>query len=305
MIFLAFIFLLSLIPSGGIYFHSVPKTSGLQKTQAIELPPAPKVAVNQNAVAPPYTTSEAVLIKDLDSGLILYNKNPQTVLPPASTTKIMTALVILDKFAPDDIFTVKTIVNSGRVMGLVSGEKITVESLIYGALVHSANDAAYTLAENYPGGVENFVKAMNDKSGQLALVQTHFTNSIGLDDPGNYTTASDLAKIAQTALNNKIISKIVATRAITVSDVNFNFFHDLKNVNELLGRVAGVAGVKTGFTENAGEVLVSEVRKNGVSVLFVVLKSRDRFGETRALIDWVFGNFQWVDLVQITPVHSR
>lgn len=224
------------------------------------------------------------------------------VLPPASTTKIMTALVILDRFAPEDIFKVQTLVNSGRVMGLVSGEKITVESLLYGALVHSANDAAYTLAENYPGGIQNFVKAMNEKTKELNLQQTQFTNSIGLDHPGNYTTAQDLGKIAQAALNNKIISKIVATRAITVSDINYSIFHDLKNVNELLGRVAGVAGVKTGFTENAGEVLVSEVKKNDESVLFVVLRSRDRFGETKELINWVFGNFQWVDISEITPV---
>ena len=212
----------------------------------------------------------------------------------------MTALVAMDVFKLDDVFTVTGIVNSGRVMGLVAGEKITFESLLYGALVHSANDAAYAIAENYPGGVTAFVTAMNNKAKELKLSGTSFANPIGFDDPLQQTTPEDLAKLAIVALSDKTFAKIVGTRAITVSDVNFTYFHDLSNVNELLGKVAGVAGVKTGYTEFAGEILVSEIRKSGQSILIALLKSNDRFGETQKLISWVFENFSWVTPEQLS-----
>jgi len=213
----------------------------------------------------------------------------------------MTALIILEKYGLDDIFTVKTVVSEGRKMNLIKGEELTVESLLYGALVHSANDAAYALAENYPGGVDAFVEAMNRKSESLGLKDTNFTNPVGFDDPRHYTTAEDLVNLSVYALKNKTFDKIVSTKAITVSDVSFTYFHELTSVNQLLGKIAGISGVKTGYTENAGEILISTVRKNGNTVLFAVLKSLDRFGETVLLIDWVFNNFTWTPVAQITP----
>lgn len=191
--------------------------------------------------------------------------------------------------------------SGGSLPVWLTGEKLTVESLLYGALVHSANDAAYALAESYPSGVEKFVEVMNNKARELGLSDTHFTNPVGFDDVTHYTTAVDLAKQAQAALSNKTFAKIVGTKSITVSDVTFTYFHELKNVNELLGKVAGVTGVKTGYTQNAGEVLVTEVKKNGQSVIFVVLKSADRFGDTTKLIDWVFNNYTWVPFADIIP----
>lgn len=190
-------------------------------------------------------------------------------------------------------------------MGLVPKEQITVESLLYGVLVHSANDAAYVLAENYPGGIEAFVADMNQKIKEYNLFGTHFANPAGFDDLENYTTPKDLAKLAKVAINNKTIAKIISTKNITVSDINYTYFHPLTNVNELLGKIAGVAGVKTGSTDGAGEILVSEVKKNGRSVLFVVLKSKDRFGDTVKLIDWVFNNFAWKNITEIITPASR
>jgi D-alanyl-D-alanine carboxypeptidase len=206
----------------------------------------------------------------------------------------MTALIILDKYSLDDVFTVKSVITDGRVMNLVQGEKLTVESLLYGTLVHSANDAAYALAENYPGGVQEFVNQMNKKAKELGLNNTNFTNPVGFDDPNHYTTANDLVALSVYAFQNKTIDKIVSTKSITVSDTTYTYFHELHNVNQLLGKVAGIAGLKTGYTQNAGEVLISVVKKNGESVLFAVLKSADRFGETEKLIDWVFNNFKWL-----------
>lgn len=302
--FLIVVFLL-LIPSPNIYFRSVEITQGLMLPEQLSLPKPPPVPINYSNETPPMLSASAILIKDLPSGKILYAKDEKMKFLPASTTKIMTAVVALSSYKLDEILTVKTVIGEGRTMGLIPDEKITAESLLYGTLVHSANDAAFALAENYPGGVSKFVEEMNRKAKEYGLSDTYFTNPIGFDDSKNLTTASDLAKLAEIALTNKTFAKIVGTRSITVSDVSFTYFHELKNVNELLGKVAGVSGVKTGFTQNAGEILVSEVKKNNKSVLFVVLKSDNRFGDTAKLIDWVFNNFIWVSVEDIIPTIQK
>ncbi|OGG18539.1 hypothetical protein A3D78_01840 [Candidatus Gottesmanbacteria bacterium RIFCSPHIGHO2_02_FULL_39_14] len=296
-----FVILLLLNPSSNKYFPKSQAVIVNEPTPTITLPPPPPLPVNSTNVQAPLLTAESIVVKDIDSGMTLYAKNENKLLFPASTTKVMTALVILDEYGLDDIVTVKTVINNGRRMNLVMGEKLTVEALLYGTLVHSANDAAYTLAENYPGGVDAFVMQMNNKAQSLGLNNTHFTNPVGFDDPSHYTSASDLTRLAVFALKNKIIDKIVSTKSITVSDISYTYFHELQNVNQLLGKVAGIAGLKTGYTENAGEVLISKLKKNDQTILIVVLKSADRFAETVALIDWVFNNFQWLPLSQITP----
>jgi serine-type D-Ala-D-Ala carboxypeptidase (penicillin-binding protein 5/6) len=296
---------LLLLPAPNAYFFPVAKSEGLKVTNQINLGPAPDYPVNSTQVQAPLLSAGAVLVKDIPSGVILYAKNENMRFPPASTTKIMTALVALENYSLDDVFTVPDISLEPSIMKLVPGEKITVESLLYGALVHSANDAAYTLASNYPGGYDAFIQKMNQKAQMLNLADTHFTNSVGFDDDNHYSTASDLAKQALAGLSNKTFVKIVGTKNITVSDVTYTYFHDLKNVNELLGKIPGVMGVKTGFTQNAGEVLISEVKKNDHSILIVLLKSNDRFGETTKLIDWVFGNFNWIPINEFTQAIAK
>ena len=293
---LLFSLLLFLFPSPNIYFKTAQKTGGLSIPQKVDLPPPPLIPRNITNTSPPELSAEGIYIIDLPSNVVLYKKNEDRRFLPASTTKIATALVALDYYKLDDVLKVKTVVNDGRKMGLIAGEEITLESLLYGTLIHSANDAAYTIAENYPGGVEGFVDLMNKKASDLYLSDTHFTNPVGFDDEKNYTTPSDLARLAKAALDNKTIAKITSIKSITVSDANFTYFHPLNNVNELLGKIKGVAGVKTGFTDNAGEILVTEVKRNKRSILLVVLKSKDRFGETEKLINWIFGNFEWKDL---------
>ena len=249
--------------------------------------------VNATKILPPDLTSQAILVVDIPSGVILFQKNPQVKLSPASTTKIMTALVAMDYFKMDDILTVKTVITEGRAMGLASGDKLTFENLLYGTLVHSGNDAAFAIAENYSGGVDNFVKKMNAKAKDIYLLDTSFANPVGFEDSHHFTTAKDLARLATYALNNSYIAKIVGTPDITVADVNFTKFYRLENVNELLGKIPGVLGVKTGWTENAGECLVTAVTRDSRKILLVVLDSKDRFGETETLINWVFANYNW------------
>lgn len=297
---LIFAFLLFLLPAENIYFQSVPD-SGVKKSGPINLPDPPPVPQNRTGTPPPELSADGIMIVDIPSQVVLYRKNEHQRFLPASTTKIVTALVARDHYKLDEVLTVRTVIREGSHMDLISGEQMTFENLLYGTLVQSANDAAYTLAENYPGGIAGFVNEMNRKAASLNLENTHFTNPIGFDDPLHYTTPGDLAKIAQTALMDKTLAKIVGTRTITVSDINYTYFHPLTNVNELLGKVAGVSGVKTGFTQNAGEILVSEVKKNGRSILIVLLKSQNRFTETEELINWVFSNFQWVKIGETIP----
>lgn len=244
-------------------------------------------------------TASGVVVYDLDSGVYLFKRNEEMLLAPASTTKILSALVSLDAYDLDDVLTVKSLID-GQKMGLVSGERLTVENLLYGTLVQSANDATYALAENYPGGVEAFVRAMNEKAKSLHLDKSSFTNPVGFDDENHKMTPMDLTRLAAVALSNKTVAKMVAIPQITVSDVTHTYFHPLKNINELLGKIPGVGGIKTGWTENAGQNLVTLVERNNHRVIFVVLHSLDRFSDTTYLIDWVFGNYRWEQSIQST-----
>jgi serine-type D-Ala-D-Ala carboxypeptidase (penicillin-binding protein 5/6) len=255
--------------------------------------PAP-YPTNVNGVYPASEiTAEGVVILDIDSNVYLYKRNEEELLSPASTTKILTALVSLEAYGLDDIVTIKSVATEGQVMGLVPGERMTVENLLFGALIHSGNDAAWALAEHYPGGVDAFVAAMNAKAQALHLTKSTFTNPAGYDNPAHKMTPLDLAKLGSIALRNKTIAKMVAIPQITVSDVTHTYFHPLTNVNQLLGKIPGVGGIKTGWTEDAGENLITLVERGGHRVIIVVLKSLNRFADTTQLIDWVFANYRW------------
>ncbi len=283
-----------LLPSQGIALFSteIVKNPFRQVPFAV-LTPRPYPVSLTNIYPQDEVSARGIVILDPDSGATLFQRNADESLSPASTTKILTALVALDAYSLDDVVTVQTVVNSGQVMGLFPGEQITVEYLLYGALIHSGNDAAWALAEHYKGGVDAFVTAMNVKAQSLHLTASHFTNPVGYDNPDHKMTATDLARLSAFALTNHTIAKIVAIPQITISDVAHTRFHALTNVNQLLGKIPGVGGIKTGWTEEAGENLVTLVTRNSHSVIIVVLKSTDRFKDTSYLIDWVFSNFEW------------
>jgi len=232
---------------------------------------------------------------DVDSHVYVYKRNETLSLSPASTTKLLTALVALDVYKPDDVVTIASNSAGGQVVGLVAGEKVTVENLLYGALIHSGNDAAIALAEFYPDGMEAFIDRMNEKAKELHMEESHFTNPMGFDGSEHKVTPLDLSLLALAAIQNKTIAKMVAIPQITISDVTHTYFHKLNNVNQLLGKIPGVAGIKTGWTEAAGENLITYVERNGRKIIFVVLHSKDRFGDTTKLIDWVFENYRWED----------
>lgn len=244
----------------------------------------------------PELTATSVYVLDANSSVVLYEKNANLPLPPASTTKMMTALVALDYYSKDQILTVQDGEVEGNSVKFFPGEQLTVENLLYALLIASANDAALTLAQNYPGGENAFVEAMNQKSSELGLKNTHFTNPVGYDSEDHYSSAKDLALIAQVLIKNPFLAEIVSLPTATISDITGIHTHFLKNTNELVGK-NGVRGIKTGWTQKAKECLVSWVEKNNQKIIIVLLESDNRFGETEKIIDWVFNNFEWRQII--------
>jgi D-alanyl-D-alanine carboxypeptidase (penicillin-binding protein 5/6) len=244
----------------------------------------------------PILSAQAVLAIDEDSQVPLFEKNAQSPVLPASTTKIVTALVALDTYPLDQVLTVGNIKVEGQKMRLIKGEKITVENLLYGLLVYSANDAAEVLADSFPGGRDAFIDAMNKKAKELHLENTSFYNPTGLDGNGHVTTAKDLIRVSEVAMRNFIFAQIVATKEKVVKSEDGKITHNLVNINELLGKVPGVMGIKTGWTENARENLVTYLERDNHKIYIAVLGSQDRFGETKELIDWIFTHYTWQEV---------
>lgn len=243
----------------------------------------------------PKISSEGAIIMDADSKVVLYSKNPSLRFSSASTTKIMTALVALDYFKNEDILTVKQATDEGSVLGLYEGEQMTFENLLYALLLPSANDAALTIAKNYKGGEIGFVSAMNDKAEKLLLYNTHYSDPAGLTDSGDYTTPFDLARLSSFALNYETFKKIVSTKEKIISDLSGETSYDLKNLNELLGQ-DGITGIKTGYTKEAGQVLVTSKLEKDKTIIIIVMGSQDRFLDTRKLLDLVSNNLSYLSI---------
>jgi len=294
LLFSFFTLLFLFYPGDSYYFHIFAYNRELIN----KIAPSTKININPIPYLKlpyyPEVSAEGIYLVDLLSFTPIFSRNESLKLFPASTTKILSALVAYDVYKPDQIITVKRTIDDGQVMELVVGEKITVENIFYGMLVHSANDAAYVLADNY--GYDKFIALMNKKAAALGMKNSHFVNPNGLDAMYQYSTAFDLSLAARELLKNPYLSKIVSTKEITISDVDFKYFHQLISVNKLLGEIQGLGGLKTGYTENAGENLVSFYKKNGHQFVIVILKSLDRFNDTRNIISWIEENVGYVNI---------
>lgn len=290
---LVFVFVASIaLSTGGKISDVVSELPMISKYKKI-FPPVPKLKQGSTF---PVLSAQGVLAVDISSGINLYEKNADSPLLPASTTKIVTALVSLDHYSLDQILTVGKINVDGQRMGLYFSEQMKVEDLLYGLLVYSANDAAMVLAQNYPNGYDAFITAMNIKAKELAMINSNFQNPVGLDGNSQITTAKDLVRVSEVAMRIPEFAKIVGTKSIIVKDASGKTAYNLKNINELLGSVPGVLGVKTGWTENARENLVTYIERDGHKIMIAVLGSQDRFGETKELIDWIFVNYNWEEV---------
>lgn len=241
--------------------------------------------------AGPEINASAAAIVDRASDAMLWSKNAELALPMASTTKLMTALVALESLSPDDVITVPAAAIIGNAsMGLTAGDQVSVRALLYGALLPSGNDAAMTLAIAAAGSEAAFVERMNQRAAEWGLQKTHFVNPHGLDAPDHVSSARDLSALTRRALDNTIISEVVSTPQITIEG------YPLTNTNLLLNAYDGAYGVKTGTTDEAGQVLIAAVDNGHGDALTVVLNSPDRFAETPRMLDFYFDNWQWLDL---------
>jgi len=239
----------------------------------------------------------------MGSGAVLYAKNADVRRAMASTTKIMTCLLVLDTLPLNRVVTAseRAAATGEEALRLKAGDQLTVEQLLYALMVKSANDAAVDLAEACSGTEEAFVAQMNAKAHELGLTNTQYTSAHGLDAPGHYSSARDLATLARVAMGNAEFRKLVGTVSYTLSLPNRPTPLTFGNVNKLVGTVPWVTGIKTGFTDNAGFCLVGSGGKGGVSLISVVLGEPSWapcWADTKALFQYGFNRYQPLVLTQ-------
>ncbi len=231
----------------------------------------------------------AVLI-DGFSGRVIYEKNANSKMSMASTTKIMTALCAIENSQLDKKITVNpaAVGVEGSSIYLKNGERLTIRELVYGLMLSSGNDAAVAIAYAVSGSIESFAELMNKTAGKIGVKNTHFVNPNGLDAEGHYTTAYDLAQISAYAMKNEEFRKIVSTYRTTISYEGQGYDRQLKNHNKLLKMYDGCIGVKTGFTKKSGRCLVSAAEKNGVTLVAVTLKAPDDWNDHINMLNYGF-----------------
>ena len=227
-------------------------------------------------------SATAAVLMDADMGQVLYEKNGDRQMLIASTTKIMTALVVLEHAAPDDVITVTPDhMAEGSSMYLRAGETVRVEELLYGLLLCSGNDAALALTE-CAGGLVPFVALMNEKAAALGMAHTSFANPNGLDADGHYSTARDMAVLAAAAVENPTFRRICSSRSVTIGQ------RTMENHNRLLRQMEGCVGLKTGYTQAAGRTLVSCTERDGCRLVAVTLQDGNDWADHAALYDYGF-----------------
>ena len=257
------------------------------------------IDTSTESIKEPDINSRACVVIDRKTNCVLFGKNENSKKKMASTTKIMTATIIIEKCNLTDTIEVskKAAGTGGSRLGLKTGDKITVLDLLYGLMLRSGNDAAVALAEYTGGDINGFAELMNAKALELGLTNTHFETPHGLDSDEHYTTAYELAILSNYALNNPTFAKIVGTKKHTIT-INGSP-KDLSNTNELLGNMEGVYGIKTGFTNGANRCLVTACKRNNMDIICVVLGAdtkKFRTIDSIKLINYVFNNFVVYDL---------
>lgn len=246
------------------------------------------VLAAQSSVAPA-VSGKSAYVYDLATEEVLFAKNESTRLPMASLTKIMTAIIALEHKNANDAYNVQVRDLVGEdSMGLVTGETLSLEELLYGLILHSGNDAAEVLADNFPEGRNAFIHSMNLKAQALGLTNTHFTNPTGLEGDGQqYTTAEDLVVMTRYALTNfPIFDQVASTFDYYIPPTATHQAYSLENETNLLTSYPGVKGVKTGYTPEAGLCLVTYLEYGGHKIIAVLLGSDDRRGEMKELLDY-------------------
>ena len=278
--------------------------ANIDETESVDLNQIKEdiIQTSSNTNEIPTINSRSAIVFDRTSKTILFGKEENNIRKMASTTKIMTAIIVIEKSNLYDTVVVskKAASTGGSTLGIKEGDKITICDLLYGLLLKSGNDAAVALAETVGGSIEGFAEMMNIKAKELSLINTHFVTPHGLDNDGHYTTAYELALLTDYALNNKTFYNFVNTKnyTITINGTPKN----INNTNELLGNLNGVYGVKTGFTNGANRCLVTACKRDNLDIICIVLGAdtkKFRTQDSIKLIDYTFKNYTMVDIEQI------
>ena len=233
------------------------------------------------------TSASSAILMDVDSGRVLYEQNADAKMLIASTTKIMTALVALEQGELDEIVTVsrEAAWTEGSSMYLKEGEELTLETLLYGLLLCSGNDAAVAIAEHIAGSEAGFARLMNEKAEELGMTGSSFANPNGLDHEDHYSTARDMARLACAAVNNETLVRIASTKSVTIGG------RTMSNHNKLLNLVEGCIGLKTGYTQAAGRTLVSCAERNGQRLVAVTLQDGNDWADHESLLEYGFSAY--------------
>lgn len=270
--------------------------------EVAQLPVAP-IPIERGSAPKPDISAVAAVAIDQQAGAVLFEKNAEETFAPASTTKLMTALVARQVYASGAILTVPPVDVVGTTIGLTAGEQLSLDSVLEGALIPSGNDAAYTLAANYTGGVSGFVALMNEKVKELHLKRTHFNNPTGLDAADHASTAHDLALIAREVMKDPDLRSIVGTKQTTIFDLTGKKKHAVTTTNHLLLSDPQVVGIKTGTTEEAGQVLIVQVNADNHSYIIVVMGSSDRYLDTTTIRNWIENRYTWKTPAELSMVY--
>ena len=233
------------------------------------------------------TSASSAILMDVDSGRVLYEQNADAKMLIASTTKILTALVAIRDGDLRDVVTVKreAALTEGSSMYLKEGEQLTLETLLYGLLLCSGNDAAVAIADHVGGSQAGFVKRMNETAKELGMDHSSFANPNGLDDENHYSTARDMAILACAAVENETLVRIASTRSVTIGG------RTMANHNKLLSMMDGCIGLKTGYTKAAGRTLVSCAVRNGQRLVAVTLQDGNDWADHQALFEYGFSAY--------------
>ncbi|HHW12574.1 MAG TPA: D-alanyl-D-alanine carboxypeptidase [Firmicutes bacterium] len=280
--------LLLLLLVGGRLGVELPVGGGYRRVERY-----PPLVYLPSVVPPPRINAGAAILVEAVSGMILYAKNEHERKAPASTTKIMTAIVALEKGNLQDVVTVspRAARTGGSSLGLRAGERIVLGELLEGVMLRSANDGSVALAEHIGGSEQNFARLMNMKAKEIGALNTNFCNAHGLTAPNHYSTAFDLALMTRYGFSLPEFVRLVGTREEAVEWYQGTKTRQVRNTNRLLWSFAGADGVKTGTTNRAGYCLVASATRDGRRFIAVVLNSPDRWGEAARLLEYGFNNF--------------
>lgn len=260
------------------------------------------IATSSDSVSEPEIYSRRALVFERNSKTVLFEKNSKEQCKMASTTKIMTSILILENCNLSDMVTVSSKAGgtTGSRLGIHADDSISVNDLLYGLMLCSGNDTAVALAEYCSGSVEEFANLMNHKAQELQLSSTHFVTPHGLDNDEHYTTAYDFAILTDYAMNNPLFLQIVGTKYYTVS-IN-GISKSIHNTNELLGVIPSVYGIKTGYTSGAGRCLITAAKENNLDIIVIVFGAdtkKIRTDDSSKLINYIFSNYEAIDLSKL------